>query len=110
MALDLRCPENIDRMIKAATEKLGSIDIFVADAGFGYYGKTKADWPHMEDIFKLNVFSPIYALTKMCEVFPDRPFHFVIIDSGAGRMPLPGYSLYCSTKIRPGRIFTFFPV
>jgi short-subunit dehydrogenase len=95
---DLRCAQNVDALIDSALESMGTIDIFVANAGFGYYGKTTPDWGHIEDIFKLNVFSPIYTLTKLCSIFTDKTFQFVVMDSGAGRIPLPGYSLYCSTK------------
>lgn len=97
-AADLRSPEHIDGLIDFARQTMGSIDVFVANAGFGYYGKTNADWASMEDIFKLNVLSPIYSLTKLCAEFAKKPIYFVLMDSGAGRMPLPGYSLYCATK------------
>lgn len=37
-------------------------------------------------------------MTKLCETFPGRPLRFVAMDSGAGRIPLPGYSLYCAME------------
>lgn len=95
---DLRVPANVDALIDCAYSKLGGIDVFIANAGMGYYGKTPADWDHVEDIFRLNVFSPVYALTRLCELQKGGGFRFVAMDSGAGRIPLPGYSLYCSTK------------
>lgn len=62
---DLNSNEGVDALFDFAVEKLGVIDLFIANAGFGYYGKTeKPDWNQMESIFNLNVFSPIYALEK----------------------------------------------
>lgn len=96
---DMRSKEGVDSLFDYAIEKLGRIDMFIANAGYGYYGKTSnADWGQIENIFSLNVFSPIYALEKMCGLYPEKPFNFVITDSVAGRLPLPGFSLYCATK------------
>jgi hypothetical protein len=43
----------------------------------------------MEDIFKLNVFSPDLLVNEDVRGISDRPVHFVIIDSGAGRCRSP---------------------
>ena len=96
---DLSCPEGVDGLFDFALGKLGGSDLFIANAGMGYYGKTSsADWSHIADIFSLNVFSPIYSLEKMCVLYPQRPFWFCIMGSAGGLMPLPGYTLYSSTK------------
>jgi uncharacterized protein len=98
-AFDLRSHDGVDALLDYAIEKLGVIDLLIANAGYGYYGKTeKPDWGQMEDIFSLNVFSPIYTLEKLCALYPKRPFNFAVTASVAGKLPLPGFSLYCSTK------------
>lgn len=96
---DLGGKEGIDALLDFAIERLGIIDLFVANAGYGYYGRFDTpDWGKMEDIFSLNVFSPVYTLQKLCNLIPERPFNFAVTASVAGRLPLPGFSLYCSTK------------
>ena len=50
---DLSTPEGVDDLFAYALEKLGSIDVFVANAGFAYYEKlAEADWGHISSIFK----------------------------------------------------------
>lgn len=62
MICDVSTKENVDSIFAAATEKLGSIDIFFANAGFPYYETMDyVNWNRVEDIFKVNVFSPIYT-------------------------------------------------
>ena len=62
MVCDVSTKENVDSIFAAATEKLGSIDIFFANAGFPYYETMDyVNWERIEDIFKVNVYSPIYT-------------------------------------------------
>lgn len=96
---DVSNKEGIDRVFEYASSVFGDIDIFIANAGFAYLEKLEdADWEHIEDIYALNVFSPIYSLEKLCQISKNKPKAFVSIVSGAAMASLPGYSLYCSTK------------
>lgn len=96
---DLKSRQGVDGLFEYAMKELGGIDIFIANAGYGYYGKTdNPDWEKIQNIYSLNVFSPIYSLEKMCGLYPNEPFYFVTTASVAGKLPLPGFSLYCSTK------------
>lgn len=47
---DLHTPGQIDALIGLAARQMGGVDLFVANADIGYYGKTAADWSRMEDI------------------------------------------------------------
>lgn len=97
-AADISKPEEIDRLFVYARQIYGDTDIFIANAGFTYIEKlANPNWEHIENIFRTNVFSPIYALEKLA-VESDKPKAFVVTISGAGLIPLPAYSLYCSTK------------
>lgn len=59
MVCDVSTKENVDSIFKTADEKLGSIDIFFANAGFPYYETMDyVNWERIEDIFKVNVFCP----------------------------------------------------
>lgn len=96
---DLSNKDGVDSLFKYALEKVGKIDVFIANAGFAYLEKLKdANWEHIESIFTLNVFSPIYSLEKLAEQTETNPILFVSTISGAGLVSLPAYSLYCSTK------------
>ena len=60
MVCDVSTKENVDSIFATATEKLGSIDIFFANAGFPYYETMDyVNWERIEDIYKVNVYSPI---------------------------------------------------
>jgi len=98
-AADISTQKGVDSVFDFALEKLGNIDIFIANAGFGYYEKIESpDWEHAEQIFSTNVLSPIYGLEKMLEICKERKFTYAVTASGLGRTYMPGYALYCGTK------------
>jgi len=96
---DLSLEKNVDLLFKEATSQMGGIDLFIANAGFPYYETIhKADWEHIDKIFQLNVYSPLYAFEKMLELNQDQEFKMVITASAMGRMAMPGYAFYSATK------------
>ena len=96
---DVSSREGVDEIFNAAAEKLGGIDVFWANAGFGYYEKFgAADWDKMQSIFHTNVLSPFYSLEKMLTLYPGQKFNFMVTDSIAGQLEVPGFALYGSTK------------
>lgn len=106
---DVSSAEGIDKLFTFAQQTFGDTDLFIANAGFAYIEKLgKPDWQHIEDIFSLNVFSPIYALEKLLAESNNNnrssqkqkgiEKSFACVVSGAGLASLPAYSLYCSTK------------
>ncbi len=98
-AADISTQKGMDSVFDFALKKLGSIDVFIANAGFGYYGKIKSpDWEHAGQIFSTNVLSPIYGLKKMLKICKEQKFTYAVTASGLGRTYMPGYALYCSTK------------
>lgn len=98
-ACDVSRAENIDALFDFALEKLGSVDIFIANAGFAYYEQLDdPDWDHIERIYQTNVFSGIYSAVKMKAINADRPYRVVVTASAMSFLSLPGYSLYSSTK------------
>lgn len=95
---DVSTKEGVDSVFAYANLIFGNTDIFIANAGFAYLEELKfADWEHMESIFNLNVFSPIYSLEKLIGNATARTV-FVSTISAVAIFPLPYYSLYCSTK------------
>ncbi len=96
---DLSTPEKVEDLFAFALQKLGTIDVFVANAGFAYYEKlAEADWEHISSIFDINFKSVVYSAQKMKQLNDGKPFHFVTTSSGMAFLPLPGYALYSSTK------------
>lgn len=96
---DLREKEAIDGLFEYALDKMGTIDIFIANAGFGYYEDIyPADYDHIEEIYRLNVIGVFYSAVKMKEISGDQPYNFICTSSALGHFSFPGYALYCSTK------------
>ncbi len=96
---DLSTPEGVEKLFAFALQELGSIDIFIANAGFAFYEKlANADWEHITSIFNINYNSVVYSAQKMKQIMGNKPFHFVTTSSGMAILPLPGYALYSSTK------------
>lgn len=95
---DLSTKEGIDQSFEAALKAMGDIDFYFANSGFGYHEKLTADWDKIDMIFKLNVYSPYYALGKMIELKGDKPFHFAVTASGISYIGMPGMALYSGTK------------
>lgn len=96
---DISLQANIDQLFDFATEKLGSIDIYIANAGFAYYGQIEGpNWNEIDTIYRTNVFSAIYATEKMKAMKGDKPFCVAITASAMSFLSYPGYSLYASTK------------
>jgi len=96
---DVSSQEGVDKVFAEAKERLGGIDLFWANAGFAYYERFgDPDWGKMESIFRTNVLSPFYSLEKMLTLYPDQKIRFMVTDSMAGQMEVPGYALYVATK------------
>ncbi len=96
---DIGYQEQIDDLFNHAIQVLGEIDIFIANAGYAYYEQlSKADWERIDQIFKVNVHSPIYSAIKMKLLHPESAYKVVVTASAIGKLGLPGYALYGATK------------
>ena len=98
-ACDLSRQRGVDALFDYAIQKMGGIDIFVANAGFAYWEPVEApDWSRIEAILQTNVFSPLYSAQKMHTLFHGADYRVLITSSLLGRIGLEGYALYASTK------------
>lgn len=96
---DIGYQEQIDDLFEHARQVLGAIDIFIANAGYAYYEQlSNADWDRIDQIFKVNVHSPIYTAIKMKQLHPNSTYKVVVTASAIGKLGLPGYALYGATK------------
>lgn len=99
MVCDVSTKENVDAIFDKATEVLGGIDIFYANAGFPYYEKMDyVNWERVEKMFQVNVFSPIYSYQKYVQYMDGKEGQFAITVSAIGQMGVPGYTVYSSSK------------
>lgn len=96
---DLSIPEQVDQLFSFALSALGTVDLFIANAGFAYYEKLETpDWAHLEKIFRVNTISPVYSLLKMNQLNSGRTWKTVIISSAMADWTVPGYTVYSATK------------
>ena len=96
---DLANPDKVDQLFDFALHSLGSVELFIANAGFAYYEQfMEADWSHLELIFRINTFSPIYSLMKMGQLISGKRWKTVMVCSAMAEWALPGYSVYSATK------------
>jgi short-subunit dehydrogenase len=91
--------DQLDGLFDYAIKIIGGIDIFIANAGFAYYEQLiQADWERIDQIFKVNVYSPVYTSIRMRKLHPDTPYKVVVTASAIGKLGLPGYALYAGSK------------
>lgn len=96
---DVSKKDDIDSFFDFAIDKLGSIDLYISNAGFAYYEKIEdPDWSHVSDIVNTNFTSMVYAAEKMKKMNGNKPYNFLVTASAMGLLSLPGYALYSATK------------
>lgn len=75
------------------------VDFCFANAGKAEYGQAQdQNWENAEQLFQLNVHSPIQLGLALKELFPNSQFRLIITASAMSFWTIPGYSLYASTK------------
>lgn len=98
-SVDLSNELGVNQLFEHSQSVFGEIDIFIANAGYAYLEKlSNPNWSHIENIFALNTFSPIYSLEKLAQQNRLKSKYFICTISAVAHVSLPYYSLYCSTK------------
>lgn len=101
-ALAVRCDvtdwEQQQRMVVAALEAFGRIDLAFANAGFGGPRGFLKDTPeHWREMVLTNVYGAALTLRATIPALTESRGHLVLTSSVAGRRVLPG-SMYSCTK------------
>lgn len=98
--LDVLDPASIERAIAQALEKHERIDVLINNAGYAVMGPFEATPPaSIRRQFDTNVFGLMDACRAILPVFRKQKDGTIInVTSIAGRMTVPLYSLYNSTK------------
>lgn len=100
VAADVTSPADRQKMVDAATQKLGGLDVLINNAGIGSTGHySEVEFEHIRKIFEVNLF----GLTETTRVFLPllkkgvKPA-IVNIGSIAGKRGIPARSHYASSK------------
>jgi NADP-dependent 3-hydroxy acid dehydrogenase YdfG len=87
-----------ERLIGAALDRFGRVDVVFANAGFGASRGWLKDSPeHWRDMVLTNVLGAAYTLRAAIPAVTETKGHLLVTGSVAGRRVLPG-SLYSCTK------------
>lgn len=98
---------DVDRLVAAAVEKFGRVDVMLANAGYGFLAKIhETTEEQFDDIMATNVKGTWYAMQAAANVMlQQKPLegekyrgHIIAVSSGAGRRGLPLYGVYSMTK------------
>jgi NADP-dependent 3-hydroxy acid dehydrogenase YdfG len=86
------------RMVDAALDAFGRLDVVFANAGFGAARGFLRDTPeHWRQMILTNVYGVALTLRASIPALEETRGHLLLTSSVAGRRPLPG-SLYSATK------------
>jgi NADP-dependent 3-hydroxy acid dehydrogenase YdfG len=93
-------PQQVQRLIEAATSRWDRLDVLVANAGVGLIGEVadvaREDFRYVLDVNVMGVFNAIQAaLPKMIEQGSGT---IVIVSSVLGYRGIPRFACYCATK------------
>jgi 3-oxoacyl-[acyl-carrier protein] reductase len=110
LVLDITDPDAGERMLAAATEHFGSLDVLVNNAG-------SAQWRDLDDVpdedwraqYELNVMAPLRAIRAAAPPMAERGWGRIVnVCSTAGKRPssaMPEYSVAKAAELSLSRLF-----
>lgn len=97
---DMRNPEDVSRLITAAVERFGGIDVLVCNAGLMMRGRFGDLSPGVVDsIIGTNIVGVALPIIEALPEITKRKGSVEIISSLAGIRGMPHISLYCASKM-----------
>jgi short-subunit dehydrogenase len=99
VAGDLTREDARARVIDAAFQRFGRIDVLINNAGRGLYGAvSKAPIEEARALFELNFFAPLHLSQLAAPALRDSRGVIVNVSSIAGQISLPWMPIYSATK------------
>jgi 3-oxoacyl-[acyl-carrier protein] reductase len=110
LTLDVTAADSGERMLAAAEERLGGLDVLVNNAG-------AAQWRHLDDVpdedwyaqYELNVMAPLRAMRAAAPPMAERGWGRIVnVCSTAGKRPsaaMPEYSVAKAAELSLSRLF-----
>jgi NADP-dependent 3-hydroxy acid dehydrogenase YdfG len=97
---DIRDPAQLERLVAAAVERFGGLDIVVANAGVGAYGNfLDLDPEHLEEMVDINVKGTLYTVrATLPRLLESDAADLVVVASIAGQRGPEGEAVYAATK------------
>jgi 3-oxoacyl-[acyl-carrier protein] reductase len=96
---DVSNEADVIRLFDETEKTFGGLDILVNNAvAQGYAPIEQISIAAFHQSFNVNVLGPILTIQAALKLFGDKGGNIINISSGASKYPLPGASLYSSTK------------
>ncbi len=97
---DVSKREQVDRMVQAAVDSFGRVDILINNAGYGY-GATIEQTTEEEfrALWETNVLSVLFGMQAVVPIMRKQGSgHIINVASAAGKIAYPGLGAYSATK------------
>jgi NADP-dependent 3-hydroxy acid dehydrogenase YdfG len=100
VAGDVTVEADMRRLVAAAVDRFGRLDVMVCNAGIGYHGPLDDTPPDvMRRLVDVNLMGTLYAAAAALPVFRrQQRGHLIAVSSIAGRRGVGGSSVYGATK------------
>jgi NAD(P)-dependent dehydrogenase (short-subunit alcohol dehydrogenase family) len=101
MPADVSVPGDVERLVAGTLERLGGLDVLVANAGvYGPKGPIESiDWPEWVRAVEINLNGTVLCCRAVLPHFKARRAGKIIVLSGGGATkPMPFFSSYAATK------------
>jgi len=97
---DVRDYAQVEALVEATADRFGGLDIVIANAGVGAYGRFLDLEPaHLEEMIDVNVRGTMYAVrAALPHLMRSEEADVVSVASEAGRRGLPLEAVYCASK------------
>lgn len=100
LTLDITKPSEIENAVKLISEKIGTIDVLVNNAGFGFAGAIEeAAIEETREVFEANFFGTLRLTQSFLPHFrKQKSGHIIQISSHGGFKAFPGFGIYNASK------------
>jgi short-subunit dehydrogenase len=97
---DVTRPEDMERLVGAAIDRYGRLDVMICNAGFGIAGAIDDISPaQMRELVDINYMGTFHAASAALRVFRRQAAgHLVVVSSIVGKRGVPYMGAYAATK------------